>query len=432
MIGTTDMTKKYYNKHASKDSLNMVKGLQGFHNKHIKNEILLAGTIKRNNTVLDIACGKGGDLNKWKFANAGYVMGIDIAEDNIINPNNGAYKRYLQLKEDHGARVPHVAFAIGDSSKPIVTGEAAASPLDRDIMRTVFGKVAAEGNVPPYISSVMKDKFRDGADVTTCMFAIHYFFKDITTLNGLLTNLADTVKVGGCFVGCCFDGNTVFDMLQPIETGHCMIGKDNEVPIWKICKKYDAESIDTEDSSIGLAIDVEFLSIGNSYTEYLVPFDMLIQKLNTIGLTLERSEMFKTTYDGNKQFDKKFTMSPSVKQFSFLNRWFIFRRVHQRRQVIREELPPLPLVLDPAIYTQGFDKETIDYDRTGMYKKLITVPSSDYSVLKPWHKEKVKEVLEQWFPNNDDITSIVDATAHIGGRYIVYGQIISSCYYSFI
>jgi hypothetical protein len=193
-----------------------------------------------------------------------------------------------------------------------------------------------------------------------------------------------------------------------------MIGKDNDVPIWKICKKYDAESIDTEDSSIGLAIDVEFLSIGSSYTEYLVPFDMLIQKLNTIGLTLERSELFKATYETNKQYEKKFPMSSSVKQFSFLNRWFIFRRIHQRREVVREELPPLPLILDPSIYTQGFDKETTGSDRTGMYAKLITVPSSDYSVLKPWHKEQVKEVLEGWFPNKEDITTIVDATAHIG------------------
>lgn len=193
-------------------------GLRDFHNKYIKNEILIRSTMQPGNKrLLDIACGEAGDLYKWHFARASYVMGIDIAENNIKNPHSGAYKRYLKTMHDmKNQRIPKIAFAIGDSSKPIVTGEAGASPEEQNIMRSVFGKMEPDNSspLPPYIEKVMKNSFQNGADVVACMFAIHYFFKNTESLNGLLKNLADTIKVGGYFIGCCFDGNLVFNMLK--------------------------------------------------------------------------------------------------------------------------------------------------------------------------------------------------------------------------
>jgi mRNA (guanine-N7-)-methyltransferase len=437
----TDMTKKYYDSTLSKKNKTYVQGLADFHNKYIKNSVLIASTLnQRNQRLLDITCGVGGDLNKWKWANASYVMGIDISDNNINNPIDGAYKRYLKLKEKFGDRVPKIIFAVGDSSKSIVTGEAGATPEDRDIMRSVFGKTSPEGALPPYLTNVMKRSFEKGADVVSCMFAIHYFFKDSASLDGLLANLSDTLKVGGYFIGCCFDGETVFNMLQSIETGHAKVGKDKNVQLWSIRKDYTADSLPADDTSLGLGINVEFISIGAAYTEYLVPFDLLVAKLKTIGVELltqqeashiglaQSTSMFSKSYDMAKASKHTYPMTPLEKEYSFLNRWFIFRRrnvVALPADLVQEApLPPLSSVasLHPKQY-QSFSEAMIKEDPS--YALYKVVQSSHYSVLKPWHKEQVKNIVTSWITPSS-IKRIVDGTSHIGVDTIYLSELFPS------
>jgi hypothetical protein len=207
-------------------------------------------------------------------------------------------------------------------------------------MRSIFGKVQPDGPIPKYIQNVMTGSFRGGADVAACMFAIHYFFESEETLNGLLRNLSDTVKVGGTFIGCCFDGDKIFQMLSNVPKGQSKTGQQDDVPIWTITKDYDHAELIPDESSIGLGIDVNFISIGSTHKEYLVPFELLTSKLATIGFRLlnanELAELSLTsstnTFDVShtmaekSEAKKKYSMSDSVKQFSFLNRWFIFKR----------------------------------------------------------------------------------------------------------
>lgn len=45
--------------------------------------VLVQLYARRGDVVLDLACGKGGDLIKWDKAKIGYYVGIDIAEGSI-------------------------------------------------------------------------------------------------------------------------------------------------------------------------------------------------------------------------------------------------------------------------------------------------------------------------------------------------------------
>lgn len=337
----TEVAKKYYERKAPKEDLTLVQGMLNFHNKYIKNEILLKRSLKGGNkSLLDLACGKGGDLFKWLFNSARYVVGIDTAGENITNPVDGAYKRYLEAIIEFGyQRVPKMAFVIGNSSRDIVNGSAGSTPEEQDILRSIFGKYDHEGSVPKYVENVMSGTFRPGADVAACMFALHYFFENKEILDGFIKNLSETVKVGGLFIGCCFDGNRVFNLLRNINKGHSKIGKINDVPIWSIKKEYDNEELTSDDDSIGLAIDVEFISIGTTHTEYLVPFELLQNKLSTIGFELlnkdslidmglsNSTNTFDVSYEMAKKAKKVFNMPEAVQEFSFLNRWFIFKRI---------------------------------------------------------------------------------------------------------
>ena len=340
----------YYQRNAPKENMALVKGLQDFHNKYIKSELLLKTALRTGKNLLDVACGKGGDLWKWINNGAAYVVGIDYAGENITNPHDGAYKRYVETITKFGRqRVPEIAFLIGNSSKSIVNGEAGANEQEKNMMRSIFGKELPTGHIPKYIEEVMAGKFRQGADIVACMFALHYFFETKETLDGFLANLSDTVKPNGLFIGCCFDGERVFQLLNRLEKGESREGTDGAITSWSITKQYDTVLFPSDDASVGLPIDVEFISIGSKHREYLVSFDYLKSRLAEMGFRLlnevECKELglvhstatFEESYDMAAKQKMKFNMPDAVKEFSFLNRWFIFKR----QGVI--EAPPIEL-----------------------------------------------------------------------------------------
>jgi len=52
--------------------------------KHLKN-IYKEGKIFNHLSVLDIACGKGGDLFKWKRCGVHNYVGVDISKQQVID-----------------------------------------------------------------------------------------------------------------------------------------------------------------------------------------------------------------------------------------------------------------------------------------------------------------------------------------------------------
>lgn len=336
-MGMEDIGKKYYERKAPKQDLEAVRGLRDFHNRYIKEDILLrvalSGGDKR---IIDIGCGKAGDLQKWRRNNAAFVLGIDSAGENIRDPENGAYRRYADTVASRPeGQVPPMVFVIGDASKSLVDGQAGATPEERDILRALFARVNPEGALPPYLESVAAGALRGGADAVTSMFTLHYFFKNMATFDGLLNNLDQTLKTTGYFVGTCFDGDRVFNLLRDTALGKSKVGKVGDTLLWTITKEYEAEELLINDDSFGMAIDVEFVSIGTKQREYLVSYELLRQKLETIGLVpllpeecrklglLASTSLYDTSYAMSK---KKYAMDATVKEFSFLNRWFIFKR----------------------------------------------------------------------------------------------------------
>jgi hypothetical protein len=79
-----------------------------------------------------------------------------------------------------------------------------------------------------------------------------------------------------------------------------------------------------EDSSLGLGINVEFISIGSGQKEYLVPFELLKRKMASIGFSLlnanELREMnltastntFDVSYQMAEREKQRFSMLPAV------------------------------------------------------------------------------------------------------------------------
>ena len=332
--GTAAGAVAYYQRRASQRDLYKIRGLTQFHNTYIKEDLLLSRVLAAGAAVVDLSVGQAGDIHKWIRQRVGFVLGVDIALAGLVDNVNGAYRRYLNQLVQRKGNVAPMLFLQADSGLRLSDGSAGQTPADRAMLRALWGE---KTDVPPAVVDVRGIASR-GFDVATLMFSLHYFFKDRSTLDGLLRNLSDTVKVGGYFVGCCFDGHTVANMLRDLPVGGVKRGTEDATDVWTITKKYeDSELADTE-AGLGKAIDVGFISIGESYTEYLVSFPYLVERMNGAGFSLLNADelsgmglnvstnMFGESFSMAAAGGRSFPMSATVKQFSFLNRWFIFKR----------------------------------------------------------------------------------------------------------
>jgi predicted NAD-dependent protein-ADP-ribosyltransferase YbiA (DUF1768 family) len=331
------ISRKYADRTAPEEDIARVRPLRDFHNKYIKETILYSSVMKKPNLALiDLGMGVAQDIQKWRRVNAGAVLGIDIAGDSINSATHGAYQRLWSTMIRNGReKVLPMAFVVGDVSKNLVSGEAGLSPEDTVILQSALGRVKPTGVVPPYVENQMASRFKAKADVISCMFALHYMFESKDKFDGFLRNISENLKIGGYFIGCCFDGEKVFEFLNGRDT---RIGEEGDTVLWKIMKRYSADEIPAGDEAFGMPIDVEFISIGMPHREYLVPFALLNDKMKSIGCELCSPEelkevglqrctaLFSESHAMAAKSGQKYPMTPAVEQFSFLNRWFIFRR----------------------------------------------------------------------------------------------------------
>lgn len=340
-VASGEVTKVYYERKGPKEDLMIIRGLRDFHNRYIKEDILLGSGLRGGGkTLVDLACGQGGDVTKWIRERVDFVFGTDIAGEGIRDSQNGAYRRYLNQVMLYGGfdKIGKMIFTIGSSAKNLATGEAGATPEESNIMRLILGRVSPDGPVPPFVVNNASGRLRQGADCVAIMFAIHYFFENEMTLAGVMRNISDCLKIGGLFIGCCFDGDKVFDALRGISEGGSLVGQEGGAEVWKITKRYSATDLTNGVESVGMPIDVEFISIGTQQREYLVPFGLLKAKMAEIGCELLTKEecaglglvnstaLFEESFDMARKAKKDYQMSPTVRQYSFFNRWFIFKR----------------------------------------------------------------------------------------------------------
>ena len=198
--------------------------------------------------------------------------------------------------------------------------------------------------------------------------------------NGKPECIDENIKKGGYFIGCCFDGKAVFDLLHDVELNGLKVGHKDGKVIWKIRKKYNLKSWSQEDASVfyDLPIDVYIQSINMNITEYLVNFEMLVQKLQDVNIKLVQTNMFKDMYDSQK----KSNLSDDEKILSFLNRQFIFKKVSDSEIVVDKMVHICMNILDNEIQV---DKKITKKFKVE-FKRSLKQNKSDSA---PWNQLKM-------------------------------------------
>ena len=311
--------------------------------------------------LMDYAVGKGGDLSKWAHANMHFVFGIDVHEDNITNSHDGACVRYLRWRHKNKKHPMRALFLEGNSSLNIrVDGTAFKNSMHHEVAQCVFGQNKNPNKKYAFAHGIAKEGFH----ISSCMFALHYFFENQHTLHAFLKNLAECTRLHGYFIGTCFDGEKIFEFLHKRDNG-TLIQRDESIRIdkngrkmFEITKKYDStlSNFHADESSIGLPILVFQESIDKHFIEYLVNFKYFVQLMENYGFVLveknehqnmgfhESSGLFNRLYgmmqneiqndeDVLNEYRNAPNMSSFEKTVSFLNRYFIFKKVRELSQV---------------------------------------------------------------------------------------------------
>ncbi|CAI5460914.1 unnamed protein product [Closterium sp. Yama58-4] len=146
----------------------------------------------RGARVLDLACGKGGDLTKWARVNVGFYLGVDVAEGSVHN----AMARYN-----------------GDSHRSFAGGGGARDEGDGDRRQMRFpAKLACADcfGVPLDRELLPWAPF----DICSTQFALHYSFETEQRARCGLRNIAALLRPGGKFIGTIPDANVLVHKLR--------------------------------------------------------------------------------------------------------------------------------------------------------------------------------------------------------------------------
>jgi len=369
----------YYNKTTASTK---TRGLRDFHNLFVK-KMLITSVAKRGDTLIDYACGKGGDFPKWIKANLSFVFGIDVHADNLENKIDGACARFLDFRKTF-QHVPYALFVNGDSTANIKNGSAMLNDKAVEITKAVFGEGTKEveklgkGVVRQYGKGV------EGFNISSCQFAIHYFCENQSTLQNFMRNVSECTKVGGYFIGTSYDGKLIFNLLKDKSIGDGVEIVEDGVKIWGIKKQYSATTFEDDITCLGYKIDVFQESINKSFSEFLVNYDYLNRVMEDYGFKLINrdeartigmpegsglfSELFMSMQEEvkrskykEKDYGKALQMNAFEKKISFLNRYFVYKKI-RNVNTLKVELEAVeqtePNVVNTLVQTKKAVKAT--------------------------------------------------------------------------
>jgi len=311
-ITLKEKPQSYYQKTTKEGS-----GMRAFHNWIKSNMILTYGKDKPS--VLDIGCGRGGDLIKFINAKVGEYVGVDIDNNGLYVINQSANNRYQNLAKNN-KDVPPMYFINADAKGLFnIKSQSSILPNMTDQNQSLIGK---------YLSG--KKKYA----LINCQFTLHYYLSDELSWNNFRKNINDHLESNGYMLITCFDGKLIYDKLLGKTKLNVSYTDNhgNKNTFFEIRKVYD----DAQTNRIGMPIDVynSLISEKDTYNrEFLVFPDFLIQSLKEIGLELVETDSFFNLFHLYKNYfllDNEIITGISTKKHNEIRNFYLslFPRNH--------------------------------------------------------------------------------------------------------
>lgn len=338
VIASQRQQDKYYQK-----ITNLAKPMREFHN-WIKSILIytfaspLSNTLdgkKKRQSFLDIGCGRGGDILKVYHARVGEYVGIDVDFEGIYSATDGAISRFNYLKK----KFPDF-------------GKVSYLQADGGIKFDVESQEKSLTSLSNENKNMIEKVFKDGRkfDVFNFQFSIHYLFANKQTISNMISNIKKYLSEGGYILITIFDAERVDKLLKNGDYKSMYTDEDgNRNIFYGIKKKYDGDLSD----NVGNSIDVHMSWINEEdkyIEEFLVTKELMIKTMKEADCKLVDTDLFENLYNLNKPYFSnviKYEENPKNKQFyekvasfydkltgvdkeskdySFLYRYFVFRK----------------------------------------------------------------------------------------------------------
>ena len=257
-----------------------------FHNYVKKKTIDMASNDCIGGAYLDLACGKGGDLQKYIKSGYKNILAIDTSEVELYSKNGYVHRLCNMGFMDKGLYFEKddvkVTILCGDVSKNIRNGDFLKNKNDMDKLEDLFSRV---------------DKF----DVISIMFAIHYMLESDSKMNKFMNNIIDLIKPTGKFIG------TYLNMKEDKDYTFA----DHGIPFYSI--KNNKDKIEIRNDVWGWE---------NVISEKRISKDILVEWFEENDLIEVYNHGFSSFYNIFK-INEGLSLTEQEKNLGFLNNYFV-------------------------------------------------------------------------------------------------------------
>jgi SAM-dependent methyltransferase len=242
----------------------------------------------RKKSVLDLGCGRGGDIMKMYHSRVGEYVGTDPDYEGLFGAIDSAMVRYKTNVDKYPdftrATFVHADGTVEFNSDLQEKKLSNMTPENKKLIDKIFTKTK---------------KF----DIVNCQFALHYLFDSQTSVNNLISNIKNYLRDDGYFICTLFDPNQIMKLLNDKDTFTSWYTDDDgqRRKFFEIIKKFEGPLKD----EAGLAVDVHMGWIseeGKYLTEYLVSPKLLLKTMEKAGCVLVDSDLFVNTYNINREW----------------------------------------------------------------------------------------------------------------------------------
>lgn len=178
----------------------------------------MAGSHGHELIVLDVGCGKGGDLGKWQQApqKVQLYVGLDPADVSIEQ----AKDRYRSMGSQGGRG--------GRGGRGGYRGGRSQNIFDaRFFVKDCYGESLGDVDIVRQVGFDPSPMGRSGFDIVSMMFCMHYAFETEEKARMMLQNVSSALKKGGRFIGCIPNSDTISSRVVKFNE---RIGKKKEQP----------------------------------------------------------------------------------------------------------------------------------------------------------------------------------------------------------
>lgn len=222
-------------------------GLKKFNN-WIKSVLIGKFAYRPRGKVLDVGCGKGGDLNKWKQARIALYVGLDVADQSV------------QQAADRYRRMPKPGFDAF-----FYAHDCFSNPLS-DVLSPEL-------------------QIKDLYDNVTMQFCMHYAFENAAKARMMIENVSRYLRRGGIFIGTIPNAELLLERLNELPD------RDEELRFGNSC--YSIQFTERRHKGVyGHDYRFYLTDAVEDVPEYLVDWENFVSLASESGLRLVYKKAF--------------------------------------------------------------------------------------------------------------------------------------------